>query len=203
MQTVGPGAQAPSSTGTPVPVYVDPSPSLTSSRFRTPRRSASSLALAPSVAPLPPRIDRQRAFNVWQLTVEGENLARAVWHQTPPAEHTVHTLRLLRNRGGHLGHRVALAPRVIGAEPELSNNETALRVGIESEEHASTLVGRLARFGLVENWVANPLPLEANARQLTTTTGRELARAIRRHGDPSETGSRGKLRARVTRTART
>jgi DNA-binding IclR family transcriptional regulator len=117
-------------------------------------------------------------YNVWHLTPAGEELERAVWEETPPVLQRQHALHLLRDRGGRMNHRVVSVLRVIGSEPELSNNEIAQRVGIEAKGHASTLLTRLSRFGLIENLVRDPLPFEANAWQLTPS-GTELATAIR------------------------
>jgi DNA-binding IclR family transcriptional regulator len=120
--------------------------------------------------------------NIWQLTVSGERLERAIWHETPPAAQRRLALDRLRDRGGRLNHRVAAVLKVIAAEPGHSNNEIALSVGIESKGHASTLLARLARFGLIENTRTRG---RENEWQLTLS-GVELERAIRR-----ETG-RGK-----------
>ena len=116
--------------------------------------------------------------NVWQLSISGESLERAVWQETPPAVQRTLALHLLRDCGGRLNHRVVSVLRVIGAEPELSNNEIAERVGIEGKGHASTLLARLARFGLIENLVVEPAPFQANAWQLTPS-GKEIETAIR------------------------
>jgi DNA-binding MarR family transcriptional regulator len=69
--------------------------------------------------------------------------------------------------------------RVIGAEPGLSNDEIALHVGIKSRGTTSTLLGRLARFGLIENTRTGG---RVNVWQLTAS-GRELEAAIR-HENP-------------------
>ena len=116
--------------------------------------------------------------NVWHLTPVGEELERAIWEETPPVLQRQHALHLLRDRGGRTNHRVVSVLEVVGAEPELSNNEIAQRVAIEAKGHASTLLSRLARFGLIENLVRDPAPFEANAWQLTPS-GIELANAIR------------------------
>jgi DNA-binding MarR family transcriptional regulator len=116
--------------------------------------------------------------NVWHLTSTGDDLERAIWHETPHAAQHKLALDLLRDRGGRLNHRVVSVLRVVSAEPELSNNEIAERVGIEGKGHTSTLLSRLARFGLIENLVVDPAPFEANAWQLTGS-GIELERAIR------------------------
>jgi DNA-binding IclR family transcriptional regulator len=118
-------------------------------------------------------------FNVWHLTPAGERLERAIWSETPLAKQRRLALGLVRDRGGRLNHRLVEVLRVIGAEPELSNREIAERVGIEGKGHASMLLARAARFGLVENVVVDPLPFEANAWQLTAS-GRELEAAIQR-----------------------
>jgi DNA-binding MarR family transcriptional regulator/phage shock protein PspC (stress-responsive transcriptional regulator) len=122
--------------------------------------------------------------NVWQLTAAGESLERAIWHETPALVQRELALEMLRDRGGRLNHRVVSVLRVVGAEPELSNNEIAHRVAIEGKGHASTLLSRLARFGLIENLVVDPAPFEANAWRLTTS-GTELEQVIRH-----ETGRR-------------
>jgi DNA-binding IclR family transcriptional regulator len=129
-------------------------------------------------------------YNSWQLTSAGEKLERAIWHETPPAAQREHALHYLRDRGARLNHRVASVLRVIGVEPQLSNAEIAERVGIGAKGHASTLLTRLARFGLIENLVHDPLPFEPNAWRLTTTGG-ELAAAI--GDDPSSTATHSSL----------
>jgi DNA-binding IclR family transcriptional regulator len=78
-------------------------------------------------------------------------------------------------RGGRLNHRVVSVLRVIAANPGLSNNDIALRVGIEGKGDASTLLGRLARFGLIENTRTRG---RENEWQLTPS-GKELETAIR------------------------
>jgi DNA-binding MarR family transcriptional regulator len=89
--------------------------------------------------------------NVWRLTPSGEELERAIWHETPPAVQRSLALDMLRVRGGRLNHRVVSVLRVIAANPGLSNNDIALRVHIEGKGDASRLLARLARFGLIEN----------------------------------------------------
>jgi DNA-binding MarR family transcriptional regulator len=128
--------------------------------------------------------------NVWQLTVPGESLERAIWHEASPAAQRTLALTLLRDRGGRLNHRVVSVLRAIGAEPGLSNQEVAERVGIDCKGHASTLLGRLARFGVIENLVSNPAPFEPNAWRLTER-GRELRAAIR-HGGASTAPKRSR-----------
>jgi DNA-binding MarR family transcriptional regulator len=121
-------------------------------------------------------------FNVWHLTPDGERLERAIWSETPLVEQRRLALGLVRDRGGRLNHRLVEVLRVIGAEPELSNKEIAERVGIEGKGHASMLLARSARFGLIENLVVDPLPFEANAWQLTAS-GRELEAAVQTPGE--------------------
>jgi DNA-binding MarR family transcriptional regulator len=121
-------------------------------------------------------------YNVWQLTPAGEKTERVIWHETPPAAQRKLAHDLLRERGGRLNHRVASVLRIIGAEPGHSNQQISERVGIDGKGHASTLLARLARFGLIENLVVDPAPFEANAWQLTAT-GTELEAAIRDDGD--------------------
>jgi DNA-binding MarR family transcriptional regulator len=118
--------------------------------------------------------------NVWHLTSTGDNLERAIWHETPARVQRELALGMLRDRGGRLNHRVVSVLRVMRAEPELSNQDIAQRVGIEGKGHASTLLARLDRFGLIENLVVDPAPFEANAWQLTAS-GQELEAAIRDH----------------------
>lgn len=122
-------------------------------------------------------------YNVWHLTPAGEKLERAIWHETPPAEQRKLALDLVRDRGGRLNHRVVSVLRLIGAEPGHSNNEIAERVGIESKGTISTLLSRLARFGLIENTRTGG---RENEWQLTAR-GRELEAAIREDGALSRT----------------
>ena len=78
-------------------------------------------------------------------------------------------------RGGRLNHRVVSVLRVIAANPGLSNNDIALRVGIEGKGDASALLSRLARFGLIEN----PRTRGRENEWQLTAAGRELETAIR------------------------
>jgi DNA-binding IclR family transcriptional regulator len=132
-------------------------------------------------------------YNVWRLTSSGEQLERAIWDETPEHERRSLALGLLRDRGGRLNHRVVSVLKVIGAQPELSNNEIAQRVGIEAKGHTSTLLARLARFGLIENLVRDPLRFEPNAWQLSRS-GVELANAIT--GDAKTVATRKSRQAR-------
>ena len=138
-------------------------------------------------------------YNVWQLTVSGEKLERAIWAETPAAQQRKLALELVRDRGGRLNHRVVSVLRVIGAEPELSNKDIAESVSIQAKGTASTVLGRLARFCLIENLVVDPEPFEPNAWVLTTA-GRELEAATRDY-ENSPSGRRAR-RARRTITAK-
>jgi DNA-binding MarR family transcriptional regulator len=115
--------------------------------------------------------------NVWVLTAAGTALERAIRQETSAAASRSVALELLRESGGRLTHRAVSVLKVIAADPGLSNGEIAQRVGIASKGHTSTLLARLARYGLIENRVVNPLPFEANAWQLTAA-GAELETAI-------------------------
>lgn len=170
MQTVGQGAQAPSSTAVPVVLCADHVLALTPSRFRTPRRSGVRVRVASAGLRRVRRGSELQAFErALAFVTERAGLAsqtRVGWADAAPAA----PLALLNGR-------VVSVLKVIGAEPELSDNEIAERVGIEGKGHASTLLSRLARFGLIENLVLDPAPFGANAWQLTSS-GVELADAI-------------------------
>jgi len=118
-------------------------------------------------------------YNVWQLTAAGEVLESAIRQETPAPVARRIALDLLKNRGGRLNHRAVWALRAIGAEPGLSNDEIALRVGIKGRGTTSTLLARLARFGLIKNTRTGG---RENAWRLTAT-GKELEAAVR-HGSP-------------------
>jgi DNA-binding MarR family transcriptional regulator len=116
--------------------------------------------------------------NVWALTAAGTTLEHAIRQEAAtPASRTV-AFDVLTDRGGRLNHLVASVLVAVGAEPGLSNTEIAERVGIESKGHASVLLTRLARFGLIENLVVDAAPFEANAWRLTIS-GRQLETTIR------------------------
>jgi DNA-binding MarR family transcriptional regulator len=141
-------------------------------------------------------------YNAWHLTPMGETLERAIWHETPPEHRRRLALDLVRDRGGRLNHRLASVLRTIGAEPELSNKEIAERVGIEGKGHASILLARLARFGLIKNVAVDPAPFEANAWQLTGD-GIELEAAVRDDkNSPSARRSRDARRMITTKERR-
>ncbi len=123
--------------------------------------------------------------NVWVLTTTGAKLAHAICLETPTSRQTPPprsvALDLLSETGGRLNHRVVSVLNAIGGEPGLSNLEIAERVGIHSKAHTSKLLARLARYGLIENQVVDPVPFEANAWRLTAS-GRQLEAAFRHEG---------------------
>ncbi len=113
--------------------------------------------------------------NVWQLTAAGIELESAIRQETPaPVAHRM-ALDLLKDRGGRLNHRAVAVLSMIGTEPGLSNNEIALRAGIRGRGDTSTLLSRLAGFGLIKNTRTRG---RENAWRLTAT-GKELEAAIR------------------------
>jgi DNA-binding MarR family transcriptional regulator len=118
--------------------------------------------------------------NVWVLTTNGRELESAIRREASAPALVSRTVAfdLLREQGGRLNHRVVSVLNAIGAEAGLNNTEVSERVGIESKGHASMLLARLARFGLIENQVLGGAPFEANAWRLTLT-GRQLEAAIR------------------------
>jgi DNA-binding MarR family transcriptional regulator len=132
--------------------------------------------------------------NVWRLTASGEQLQRAIWRETTPAAQRRLALDLLRDRGGRLNHRVVSVLRVIAANPALSNNDIALRVGIEGKGHASILLSRLARYGLIENTRTGG---RENEWRLTAS-GVELEAAVTGDAESCESGSERGQGARVT-----
>jgi DNA-binding MarR family transcriptional regulator len=119
--------------------------------------------------------------NVWALTAAGAELEHAIRQEpSAPVSRSV-AVDVLGETGGRLNHRVVSVLSAIDAEPGLSNLEIAERVGVESKGHASMLLARLARFGLIENQVVEPAPFQANAWRLTAS-GRQLHAAIRHKG---------------------
>jgi DNA-binding MarR family transcriptional regulator len=128
--------------------------------------------------------------NVWVLTAAGTTLESTLRREaSAPVPRTV-AFEILSDAGGRLNHRVVSVLGAVGAEPGLSNLDIAARVGIASKAHASKLLARLARFGLIENQVTSGRPFEANAWRLTVS-GRELEAAIRHQGQ-----SAGRRRSR-------
>jgi DNA-binding MarR family transcriptional regulator/AcrR family transcriptional regulator len=118
-------------------------------------------------------------YNVWQLTAAGIELESAIRQETPAPVARRIAFDLLKKRGGRLNHRVVSTLGVIGAEPGLSNDEIALRVGIKGKGDASSLLTRLARHGVIQNTRTGG---RVNVWQLTAT-GKELEAAIR-HENP-------------------
>ena len=139
--------------------------------------------------------------NVWALTPAGTTLEDAIRREdTAPAtaSRTV-AFDVLSEAGGRLNHRVVSVLRAIGAEPGLSNQEVAERVGVASKAHTSKLLARLARFGLIENQVTDPALFEAYAWRLTAS-GRQLETTIHHEGQsavrrPSRNGHETNLTA--------
>jgi DNA-binding MarR family transcriptional regulator len=119
--------------------------------------------------------------NVWVVTAAGQKLQDAISRQAPVPVSRMVAFDVLKDRGGRLNHRVVSVLDAIGAEPGLSNAELAERVGVESKAHTSQLLARLARFGLIENQVVDPVPFEANAWRLTVS-GRQLHATIQHQG---------------------
>ncbi|MGD0455126.1 MAG: hypothetical protein ABSB69_16175, partial [Solirubrobacteraceae bacterium] len=117
---------------------------------------------------------RKGTPNAWRLTASGEELDRAIGRETP-APPGSRALDLMWQSGGRLSGRAVSVLRVSGAEPGLSNNEIALRVGISDENSMSQLLKRLARRGLIENTRTRG---RYNVWQLTAA-GKQLEGAIR------------------------
>jgi DNA-binding MarR family transcriptional regulator len=115
-------------------------------------------------------------YNVWRLTVAGDELEGAIRKETPEPVARRIALDLLKSRGGRLSNRAVWALRIIGTEPGLSNEEIALRVGIKGKGAISTLLARLARQRLIESARS---PGRRKAWRLTAT-GAVLDRAAGR-----------------------
>jgi DNA-binding MarR family transcriptional regulator len=117
-------------------------------------------------------------YNVWRLTVVGEKLEGAIRQETPEPVARRIALDLLKSRGGRLNHRAVWALRAIGAEPGLNNEQIALQVGIKGRGDISSLLARLARFGLIESagggGRAHVWRLTATGRELDRASGREI-----------------------------
>jgi DNA-binding MarR family transcriptional regulator len=87
---------------------------------------------------------------------------------------------LLQDPGKHLNHRREIQVLgVLAGEPGLSNKQVGLRAGIEDRGHASRLLARLARRGLIENTTpygrsgARAWRLTASGEQLYAAIGEE------------------------------
>jgi DNA-binding MarR family transcriptional regulator len=117
---------------------------------------------------------RRGTPKVWQLTASGEELDRAIGRETPAPPRSL-ALDLMWASGGRLRDDATSVLRVIAAEPGVSNNEIAQRVGISDENSMSQLLARLARRGLIENTRTGG---RYNVWQLTAS-GIELESAIR------------------------
>jgi DNA-binding MarR family transcriptional regulator len=115
--------------------------------------------------------------NVWRLTASGEALEQAIRREAlVPMQRNV-ALDVLKDQGGRLNHRVVSVLRLVAMEPGLSNLEIAQHLGVQSKAHASRLLARLVRFGLIENQVVCPSPFDANAWRLTRS-GQQLAAVL-------------------------
>jgi DNA-binding MarR family transcriptional regulator len=122
--------------------------------------------------------------NVWVLTAAGTTLESAIREEAAVPVSPPVVFELLREAGGRLNHRVVWVLDAIDAEPGLSNSEISERVGVQSKGHASMLLARLARFGLIENQVSDAAPFQANAWRLTAS-GRRLRTAIHDYAPPT------------------
>jgi DNA-binding IclR family transcriptional regulator/AcrR family transcriptional regulator len=111
---------------------------------------------------------------VWLLTAAGESLDATIGRETPPPPRSL-AIDLMWQSGGRLSDTAVSVLKVSGAEPGLSNNDIALRVGITDQNSMSQLLARLARRGLIENTRTRG---RYNVWQLTAT-GKELESAIR------------------------
>jgi DNA-binding MarR family transcriptional regulator len=115
--------------------------------------------------------------NMWCLTASGETLEHAIREEARVPMRRNVALDILKDQGGRLNHRVVSVLRLIAAEPGLSNLEIAQQLGVQSKAHASRLLARLARFGLIETQVVDPAPFEAHAWRLTRS-GQQFAATV-------------------------
>ena len=74
-------------------------------------------------------------------------------------------------------HRTVRVLRLLAAEPDLSNREVALRMGLKNEPDMSRTLVRMARLGLIEN--TRERGAQANVWRLTSS-GAEHEAAVRR-----------------------
>jgi DNA-binding IclR family transcriptional regulator len=118
---------------------------------------------------------------VWRITPAGEELDHAIGRDTPASPRSL-VLDLMQHAGGRLTPTAASILRTIGAEPELSNNDIALRVGITDENSMSQLLARLAKRDLVENTRKGG---KYNVWHLTSI-GEKIERAIWAETEPVE-----------------
>jgi DNA-binding MarR family transcriptional regulator len=122
--------------------------------------------------------------NAWRLTPSGKRLHHAIARETPAPPPGL-ALDLMRASGVRLNHRSAAMLVLVAREPGLSNAEIALRTGLESPGHASTLLAGLARRGLIETARTTGY---RNAWHLTPA-GERLTAAIRDAPQPTVTRS--------------
>jgi DNA-binding MarR family transcriptional regulator len=111
----------------------------------------------------------------WLPTASGEELDRAIGREAPRPPRSL-ALELMWQSGGRLSVDAVSVLRVICAEPDLSNNDIALRVGVSDENTASKLLALLARRALSKN-------VRTGGRYNVwrpTPAGEELERAIRK-----------------------
>jgi DNA-binding MarR family transcriptional regulator len=152
------------------------------------------------------RAESAATSKAWRLTASGAELERAITHEPaaaperkasadPPSR--AMPADLLGRPGARLNNRTVSVLRVIAAEPGLANAEVAERIGVKAKSHASRVLARLSRHGLIENTVDTPLPFEANAWRLTAS-GRELERAVRDGSKPISTRASSTPRRVIT-----
>jgi DNA-binding MarR family transcriptional regulator len=118
---------------------------------------------------------------VWRLTPAGEALDSAIPRDTPAPSRSV-ALHLMHHSGGRLNDNATAVLRVIGAEPGVSNNDIAGRVGITDENTMSQQLARLAKRELVKNARTGG---KFNVWHLTPA-GEKLERAIWSETPPAE-----------------
>jgi DNA-binding IclR family transcriptional regulator/AcrR family transcriptional regulator len=117
---------------------------------------------------------RKGTPNAWRLTASGEQLDQAIGRETPAPPRSP-ALDLMWRSGGRLSDNAVSVLKASAAEAGLSNNEIALRVGINDKNSISQLLAHLARRGLIENTRTGG---RYNVWQLTAS-GIELETAIR------------------------
>lgn len=117
---------------------------------------------------------RQRGTpKAWRLTPAGEQLDRTIGRDTPAPPRSL-AMDLMWQSGGRLSENGVSVLRGIGAEPGLSNNDIALRVGVADKNSMSQVLARLAKRDLITNTRNGG---KNNVWQLTAS-GEKLERAI-------------------------
>jgi DNA-binding MarR family transcriptional regulator len=142
--------------------------------------------------------------NVWRLTASGEELERAVWHETPPPDRRTLAFDLLRDPDGRPDARAVLVLKLIRAQPGLSTGEIARSEGEVGDEPLSDLLARLARLGLIEGHASggeSAWRLTVTGHELDGVIGREtpspprsLARELMQRSGPLNERERSVLR---------